>query len=604
MTMAFHAKPKISPQFWLKGEGIWPVEKSDRRHMVSGALRGLECDMHLRGFGLSIDRLSTALARFRRDEEGALVYFTILLFLLMIMMGGIAVDAMRYEQRRTNLQSTLDRSTLAAASMTQDLDPETVVRDYFDKAGLTPYLTKVTVTEGMNFRNVKAQAKADAEPMFLGMLGIEDFQAKAVSVAEQRINNVEIVLVLDVSGSMGDPMSSGGSKIAALITAAKEFVSTVRANDSENRVSISIVPFNAQVNIGPDLIAKYNAQYPHGTANSNCLELPASSFASTGISRTDPISYVTYADTANSSSQSNNNYVSVSSGAASSFFCPVSTKNIVRLPQNDVATLQNYIGQLTDDGNTSIALGMKWGLALLDPNARPMFQEFITAGKIPGTMAGRPFDWDDDEAMKVIVVMTDGEHVAHDVVNDAYKSGLSPIYKSSDGYYSIHHTSGRPTAAGSNEYWVPHLCTSSTCRTTTNTSAGWRSTPFNSGVQQTWAQVWASQRVTWVAWQLYARALGTTSSTRTDIYDTWMENFEHQYQSVTSLNSLLQQSCTLAKNNGVIVYGIAFEAPSNGQTQISSCATSPSHYFNAQGMQIQTAFRAIANNISQLRLMQ
>jgi hypothetical protein len=66
----------------------------------------------------------------------------------------------------------------------------------------------------------------------------------------------------------------------------------------------------------------------------------------------------------------------------------------------------------------------------------------------------------------------------------------------------------------------------------------------------------------------------------------------------------LQQSCTLAKNNGVIVYGIAFEAPANGQTQISGCATSPSHYFNATGLQIQSAFRAIASNISQLRLTQ
>jgi hypothetical protein len=37
---------------------------------------------------------------------------------------------------RTSLQNTLDRATLAAASLSQQLDAEDVVTDYFDKAGL------------------------------------------------------------------------------------------------------------------------------------------------------------------------------------------------------------------------------------------------------------------------------------------------------------------------------------------------------------------------------------------------------------------------------------------------------------------------------------
>ncbi len=76
------------------------------------------------------------------------------------------------------------------------------------------------------------------------------------------------------------------------------------------------------------------------------------------------------------------------------------------------------------------------------------------------------------------------------------------------------------------------------------------------------------------------------------------------YASVNTMNSTLQTSCNQAKSNGVIVYGIAFEAPANGQAQISGCASSPAHYFDAQGLEIQTAFRTIANSISQLRLTQ
>ena len=70
------------------------------------------------------------------------------------------------------------------------------------------------------------------------------------------------------------------------------------------------------------------------------------------------------------------------------------------------------------------------------------------------------------------------------------------------------------------------------------------------------------------------------------------------------MDSQLQSICSLAKTNGVIVYGIAFEAPTNGQAQIRACSTSTAHYFNAAGLQISTAFNAIASNISQLRLTQ
>ena len=56
--------------------------------------------------------------RFWSDETGTLVIFGMMLAVLMIMMGGIAVDVMRYESRRTSLQNALDRSTLAAAALT------------------------------------------------------------------------------------------------------------------------------------------------------------------------------------------------------------------------------------------------------------------------------------------------------------------------------------------------------------------------------------------------------------------------------------------------------------------------------------------------------
>jgi hypothetical protein len=279
-------------------------------------------------------------------------------------------------------------------------------------------------------------------------------------------------------------------------------------------------------------------------------------------------------------------------------YCRPVAANIVRLPSQNVATLQAQINGLQAGGNTSITLGMKWGLALLDPGARGMYSELIAANQIPTTLAGRPFDYTDPEAIKAIVLMTDGEHVSHDRITDAYKTGTSPIYRSSgDGQYSIYHAA----VAGSKKYWVPHLGT-------------WQTSPWNSGggvAQQNWQDVWSKLKLSYVAWQFYGRALGTTAATRTATYNTTMNSMRAVYASVSSMNAQLQQSCGLAKDNDIILYGIAFEAPANGQTQISNCVTpkgsdtADGFYFDAQGKdEIRRAFRQIASNLSQLKLTQ
>ncbi len=558
-------------------------------------------------------KLLTDRARgFAGEDSGALIIFGLILFFLMLLMGGLAVDLMRYEATRVTLQNTLDRSTLAAASLDQELDPEEVVRDYFQKAGLSDQLRDVQVVEGLNFRNVKSRGIADARPFFLHLIGIKDLDAKGLSAAEQRITDIEIVLVLDVSGSMS------GAKITRLRAAASDFVQTVIGSDPYNRVSIAVVPYNAQVNLGPTLIGKYNISHQNGLSGVDCVEPPASTFTNATMSRTDPLPRAAYADVT-SSTNTIDGYVSWNSASyatmnTSAPFCRNVAANIVRLPNNNVATLQSQINALQAGGNTSITLGMKWGLTLLDPGARPMFDEFASQGHIPSEFAVRPFNWDKTDADKIIVLMTDGEHVAHNRINDTYKTGASSIYRAtSDGNYSIFHTSkvvttNATTICNSRPFWVPHLGAWHSRPwngTTPNSSTCYvPSASFTGYTLQNWEQIWANQRLTWVAWQLYGRALGTTSATRTTAYNNAISMLSSNYASVSGMNASLQQSCTIAKDNGVTVYGIAFEAPATGQAQIRQCATDDTHYFDANGTEIATAFQTIAANITQLRLTQ
>ena len=561
--------------------------------------------------------------RFAKDESGAVFIFALMLFVLMAMMGGIAVDLMRYETTRTTLQNTLDRSTLAAASLSQKLDPEAVVRDYVAKVGLTQFLTSVTVVNDPNYRNVNAKAMVDTQPFFLHMIGVDEFKAPGSSTAEQRVSNVEVMLVLDVSGSMA------GTKMTNLKSAASEFVETVLTSNTSNLISIGIVPYNGQVNLGPVLSPRYQLINPTGVSDTACVDLAPGAYTTTVIPRNVNLSATAYADTfsgtdtvtgTNASSPYSDSNKTPTAGNR---WCPPSTVNVVRPPNNDVTNMKTYINNLTAIGATSTNAGLKWGMALLDPDSRPLFATLASTNKIPSSYSNRPFDYTDKNAMKVIVLMTDGDHFVEERVGESYKSGMSPIYKGSDGYYSIRHQTGRPTAAGTKEYFTPHLCTTTNCKNGSNTGEAWRSTVWSSGVQQTWPQVWSSLRTSWVAWQLYARALGNNTIPNPQptppavhmsvVYNNWMANFRAQ-TATADMDTQLQAICSLAKGKkNVEIYGIAFDAPTNGQQQIKRCTTGydpakpndgNAYYFASTPTNIKTAFRAIANNISQLRLTQ
>ncbi|NBZ89978.1 pilus assembly protein TadG-related protein [Stagnihabitans tardus] len=560
-------------------------------------------------------RLRHALIRFRRSEDGSLVVFGIIILVLMIMIGGIAVDVMRYEARRTELQNTLDRSTLAAASLTQELTPTDVVHDYFLKAGILDSLRSVQVTQGMNFRNVDASAISDTDPLFLHMMEIDRLDAAGQSTAEQRINNVEIMLVLDVSGSMGN-----NSRLVNLKTAASDFVETVLSRDTENKISIGIVPFNGQVNLGDALAAKFNITDQNGVASGRwCVDLPASTYTELSISRTDALSQTANADTYSGSS--------TSTPSESNKWCPltgtvtyndpngVETEtfyaNQVHLPIQNVEKLKAYINGMTAVGATSINAGLKWGTALLDPSMRSVYGDFITAGgTVPATLAGRPLDYNADDAMKVIVLMTDGEHFAEErVKTDSngvnYKTGASTIWRANDGRMSVFHASrvdntNATTIANSRPFYVMGVGWQSQPWTGAAPPGGTPYVPalttYSGATNWTWQTVWATYGMQYVARNFYANIVGGYTSD-------WTNTFRGQTPT-GDMDDQLQAMCNLAKEQNTLIYGIAFEAPANGQTQIRDCASSVAHYFNASGLQISSAFNAIANNISQLRLTQ
>lgn len=560
------------------------------------------------------------LAGFARDEDGTVGWFSLMLFCLMLVMGGMAVDLMRHEYTRTALQQLTDRSALAAASLNQELDAQDVVADYFAKAGMSDYLDATNVDEGLNYRTVAVASSIPQRPFLMPLIGVDTLPVPAAGTAEERIGKVEISLVLDISRSMiltASGASGNEAKFNNVKSAAKSFVEDVLSYSDDDDISISIVPYNGQVNLADGLYSRFNVTYKPGITNVQCVDLPSTAYATTGISSALELPATGFVDPYSSSSTSSSYVAPTNSSYATpnelNRWCPNYNSNKIQLPSNDVATLESKIDGLQAIGATSINAGVKWGLTLLDPGSRTIFSSLISSGDISSEFEGRPYDYDEDDTMKVIVLMTDGSHFEEYRLKDAYRTGASPIYyDSTSGYYSIYHS----TKSGSNKYYVPatntwqaaaYVTTTSTksCTTSGKTQTCTTTTTTSTAVQQTWQQIWSSMRLTYVAQQFYVRALGTSLSTQL--------NAMREVTATSTMDTQLQAICSLAKNQGVIIYGIAFEAPTAGQAQIAQCSTQTgnsgsaddsNYYFEADGDSIGTDFKTIAANISQLRLTQ
>lgn len=512
----------------------------------------------------------------------ALVFLT-----LMVMMGGMAVDLMRYEVRRTELQQTTDRAALAAAALSQDLDPEEVVRDYFTKADLIDKLRSINVIEGFNSKSVQIEARSDLEPFFMHMMGIEELQAPANSTAVERISDVEVSLVLDISGSM-----NSYSRITNLKKAAKEFIDAMYPTNTtgaaaSGHTTITIVPYSGQVNLGTTLMSKFNVTRLHNY--SSCVDLPSSVFSSTLLSTTTSFPH------AGSFDPFTNNK------APDTIFCPPESGNTVTPVSDDKTVLKNRIDALVADGNTSIDIGVKWGALFLDPESNGLVQSLVASNVIKSDYANRPLDASTADVLKIMVVMSDGENTTQYTLLDPYRGGfeikngnvvpiLSNIYREKSSgklaaYFDRSNTSS--------DYYMPD----------NSSDSRWKSYPFGTSdttkwTQLTWPEVWSYASINYVASKLFqpASPLGYSSST-------WQSKFRSTTADTTK-NSRLQSICTAAKNKGFTIFTIGFEAPTNGKTQLLACASSAGHYYDVTGIQISQAFLSIASQISHLRLTQ
>ena len=519
-------------------------------------------------------RMTHALARFSRDEDGNIAVFSIFMIIMMLMVGGVAVDLMRFEMNRAKLQATLDSAVLAAADLGQTMDPKGVVEDYFEKSGLSDYLDPIIdnsddlgaddIDDFLNMKRVYASATMEVPTPFLKLSGYDSLTLKANAEAIEEIEDVEISLVLDISGSM-----DYDGKMGKLKSAAKGFIDDVLNDSTTDRISVSLVPYSEQVNAGAKLFNELKTYKRHDY--SHCIEIPQSEFGpaapADGSVPVGTSSYTKLNRGLTYEQVQHFQYNYASSNTVTDTICPrYSYEEITPFSQN-ASALKSQIDSLQPRAGTAIYMGMKWAAALLDPDFNTITQKLATTttettrdcskyyydwwgrkryycenvtvtvpASVDAVFNDRPAAFDDRETMKTVVLMTDGVHSNSTRIQ-------SWAYDSDDEI----------------RQWDRY-------------NASWYRSNYMSG------------------WQY------------SNFYETVMTPLDGE--------RLLTNICSAAKQNGITIWSIQFEvsqedqlhAGITGKTALEKCASSPSHFFAPSSTEINSAFKSIARQINQLRL--
>lgn len=485
---------------------------------------------------------------FWRDRRGNVAMIFALSLLPVTVLSGGAVDFSQAMNARTRLSQALDAAALAVGvnPTISDEDALDIARDFISANYPGRELGDVmNVQVSMNNEadTVSVKGQARVETIVLGLIGINYITVNWETEVQRARSRLELVMVLDNTGSMG------GSKIRSLRDSAELLTEILHeAAEQPGDVRIGLVPFAATVNVGTQFERAWwmdpNGDNPDhgdwsGSSDANhwdlfdqmryedwdgCVEARAIPM---DIDNTPPspgspstLFFPYFApDEPDNDSDYRNNYLR--DGTRGTY-----TRRLERLRKYDrgvvrddygpnmrctttpitaltasASTINTAIGRMGASGTTNIPQGVGWGIRVISP------EEPFTEGT----------SWDDRDVIKAMVILTDGENVM---------SGRSTDLRSDYGAYGF---------------------------------------------------------------SRFGR-LGTTSSSSSTLRN--------------RLNSRLTAACDEAKRLGIRVYTITFQVNSSSTRNLmQACASNPSLYFDSPSASaLRDAFEMIAGDLTNLRL--
>lgn len=313
------------------------------------------------------------LSRFRsilRNERGAVTVTFAISSVALLLLTGAALDYARVSKSYTQLQNVADSALLAVAQTAKDNSDIDTLKQLASNHMTTMlpngYDFEITsfVKEGSS---LSMSATGIVPATLTSVVGYEQFEPAVFSEVYWGTGKIEVLLVLDNTGSMG---SHG--RMAALKDASDALLDEL-AGSEPGLVKVGMVPFDVNVRIPTS----------YKTASWFKSSWWVNWFWSGCITDRDQPYDVSDAP--------------VTSSDATKYpgaLCASNSLATIQPLTDNFLSLYSKVDQMTPAGNTNITIGLAWGLALLSD------QEPFTEGQ----------PWGTEDLSKIMVLITDGDN--------------------------------------------------------------------------------------------------------------------------------------------------------------------------------------------------
>jgi len=338
---------------------------------------------------------SRLMQRFSANQRGAVAVLFALSVIPLMLMAGLAVDISRAYLVKTRLSHALDSAGLAVGSMRTTSSDSAYLEAQFTSFVTANYpntetgtVHDLTFVDNGGIISVTGQATLDT--VFMALIGINTITVSADSQIVVETNGLELVMVLDNSGSM-----SSNSKMSNMKTAALDLIDILFGDETEpDLLKVGLVPFDNTVNIGTGNVAYVNDPTAYNWGSSSWQGCVMARDYPQDVQDTDTTDGDLWDPFWNAYKSTNRNYK-----------CP---RPITALT-NVRATLETEINAMSALGATHINFGAIWGWRVLSPT------EPFTEGAA----------YDDEDWNKAAIILTDGDNTFFND-NSTYYSAYEP----------------------------------------------------------------------------------------------------------------------------------------------------------------------------------
>ena len=391
----------------------------------------------------SVSRLTGTAAKFLDDKKGAALALVAIAAVPIIASIGIASDVARGYLVKNRLTEAVDAASLAAGRQPDPALRQGDAERFFwanfgqDYLGTTVTSGPVVVSDA-DAGTVTVTAAADVPTSFMSAVGFDKVNVTARAVVNRQLNGMELILVMDNTGSMGND-----GKIGAMRTAAKDLMQILYGSQQTiDDVWVGLVPYVTMVNVGDSHtnwlgadfdIADYN-QDPRGWTGCVIARPGTGDRSDDPPTVADPIIHYFWDSDDDEAAWNDwyNRWPAVVTDEGAPWWSrdargpnrgcvtPITSLN----PYRDRVEAAIDLMQPHNYGGTMINVGLVWGWRAISPRWRGLW-----GGDTPATL---PLDYDEEDMEKVIILLTDGMNVFNSVDYTAYQRREEGILGSTD----------------------------------------------------------------------------------------------------------------------------------------------------------------------------